>query len=278
MMYEALEKNQFKLFLQPKVQISSGRIVGAEALVRWQHPTDGLILPGRFVPLFERNGFIVRLDSYIWDQTCQILRTWLDKQYEPMPISVNMSRLHFNDGGLTKKLVQLTDKYHLPHHLLELELTESAFLKNEKALISIMGELQAEGFIFSMDDFGTGYSSLSTLRTLPFDIVKLDRAFISDVTNNGRGPIVARNTIALAKDLHMQIVAEGVETLEQARFLLGCGCNCAQGFYYSRPLDEATFEVLSFIQEKAFWVDPLLAKDARRLGLPLSDEGPFYDF
>ncbi len=277
-MYHALEQKQFRLYLQPKVELSSGRIVGAEALVRWQHPHDGLILPGRFVPLFERNGFIVRLDEYIWDLTCQNLRMWLDKGYKPMPVSVNMSRLHFSDGGLTKKLVQLVDRYHLPHHLLELELTESAFFKNEKALINIMCELQAEGFIFSMDDFGTGYSSLSTLRTLPFDIVKLDRAFISDGTDNGRGPIVARNTIALAKDLHMQIVAEGVETLEQARFLLNCGCNCAQGFYYSQPLDEAAFEVLSFIQEKAFWVDPLLDEDARRLGLPLSDEGPFYDF
>ena len=141
-----------------------------------------------------------------------------------------------------------------------------------------MCELQAEGFIFSMDDFGTGYSSLSTLRALPFNIVKLDRAFISDGTDNERGQIVARNTIALAKDLHMQIVAEGVETLDQARFLLSCGCNCAQGFYYSQPLDQDAFEVLSFIQEKAFWVDPQLANDARNLGLPLSDEKPFYDF
>lgn len=277
-MYRALEQKQFKLYLQPKVELSSGRIVGAEALVRWQHPHDGLILPGRFVPLFERNGFIVRLDEYIWDLTCQNLRMWLDKGYKPMPVSVNMSRLHFNDGALTKKLVQLVDKYRLPRHLLELELTESAFFKNEKALIHIMCELQAEGFIFSMDDFGTGYSSLSTLRALPFNIVKLERAFISDGTDNERGQIVARNTIALAKDLHMQIVAEGVETLDQARFLLSCGCNCAQGFYYSQPLDQDAFEVLSFIQEKAFWVDPHLANDARNLGLPLSDEKPFYDF
>jgi len=277
-MYEALEKNQFRLYLQPKVQISSGRVVGAEALVRWQHPEDGLILPGRFVPLFERNGFIVRLDSYIWDQTCQTLRSWLDKNYEPMPISVNMSRLHFNDDDLPDKLISLMNKYSLPRHMLELELTESAFFANESRLIRLMEEMRAAGFVFSMDDFGTGYSSLSTLRDLPFNIVKIDRAFISDGTNNRRGQIVARNTIALARDLDMSIVAEGVETMEHARFLLNCGCNCAQGFYYSRPVDVPEFEVISFVQEKAFWVHPLLREDAGRLGLPVNDEPPLKDY
>ena len=277
-MYEALEKHQFKLFLQPKVQISSGRIVGAEALVRWQHPTDGLILPGRFIPLFERNGFIMRLDAYIWEQTCKTLRTWLDKKYDPTPISVNVSRLHFNDDDLTAKLVSLMNKYNLPRHMLELELTESAFFANEPRLIKLMDELRAAGFGFSMDDFGTGYSSLSTLRDLPFSVVKLDRAFISDGTTNRRGQIVARNTIALAHDLDMSIVAEGVETKEHARFLLNSGCNCAQGFYYSRPVDTAEFEVLCFVQEKAFWVHPQLKEDAIRLGLPVSNEAPIRDY
>ena len=277
-MYEALEKNQFRLFLQPKVQISSGRIVGAEALVRWQHPTDGLILPGRFVPLFERNGFIVRLDSYVWDQTCQTLRTWLDKRYDPMPISVNMSRLHFNDDDLPNKLISLMNKYNLPRHMLELELTESAFFANEPRLMRLMDELQAAGFVFSMDDFGTGYSSLSTLRDLPFSVVKLDRAFISDGINNRRGQIVARNTISMAHDLDMSIVAEGVETKEHARFLLNNGCNCAQGYYYSRPVDTSEFEVLSFVQEKAFWVHPQLKEDAIRLGLPVSTEAPVKEY
>ena len=277
-MYEALEKHQFRLFLQPKVQISSGRIVGAEALVRWQHPTDGLILPGRFIPLFERNGFIMRLDAYIWEQTCKTLRIWLDKKYDPTPISVNMSRLHFNDDDLPAKLVSLMNKYNLPRHMLELELTESAFFANEPRLVRLMNELRAAGFVFSMDDFGTGYSSLSTLRDLPFSVVKLDRAFISDGTTNHRGQIVARNTIALAHDLDMTIVAEGVETKEHARFLLNSGCNCAQGFYYSRPVDTAEFEVLCFVQEKAFWVHPKLKEDAIRLGLPISTEAPIREY
>lgn len=277
-MYEALENNQFQLYLQPKVEISSGRIVGSEALVRWQHPADGLILPNRFVPLFERNGFIVRLDEYIWELACKTLRLWLDKGYMPSPVSVNVSRLHFNDGNFCNKLLALTDKYRLPRHLLELELTESAFFANEKALIRLMRDLQAAGFIFSMDDFGTGYSSLSTLRDLPFNIVKLDRVFISDGTDNERGSIVARNTITMARQLEMKIVAEGVETLEQALFLLRMGCNCAQGYYYARPVDPEEFEVLCFIQEKAFWVDPSIQEQARLLHLPTGDAAPCREY
>lgn len=273
-MHEALEKGQFVLYLQPKVEISSGRIVGAEALARWRHPTDGLILPGRFVPLFERNGFIVRFDEYIWEQTCKMLRLWLDKGYRPTPVSINVSRMHFNDDHFSGKLLALTDKYHLPRHLLELELTESAFFESEKTLIRVMNDLQKQGFVFSMDDFGTGYSSLSTLRALPFNIVKLDRTFISDGTDNERGQIVARNTVTMARQLKMKIIAEGVETVEQARFLLSIGCNYAQGYYYARPVDPEEFEVLSFVQEKAFWVDPSLREEARRLNLPLGLNAP----
>lgn len=176
--------------------------------------------------------------------------------------------MHFNDDHFSGKLLALTDKYHLPRHLLELELTESAFFESEKTLIRVMNDLQKQGFVFSMDDFGTGYSSLSTLRALPFNIVKLDRTFISDGTDNERGQIVARNTVTMARQLKMKIIAEGVETVEQARFLLSIGCNYAQGYYYARPVDPEEFEVLSFVQEKAFWVDPSLREEARRLGLP----------
>ena len=182
--------------------------------------------------------------------------------------------MHFNDDHFSGKLLALTDKYHLPRHLLELELTESAFFESEKTLIRVMNDLQKQGFVFSMDDFGTGYSSLSTLRALPFNIVKLDRTFISDGTDNERGQIVARNTVTMARQLKMKIIAEGVETVEQARFLLSIGCNYAQGYYYARPVDPEEFEVLSFVQEKAFWVDPSLREEARRLNLPLGLNAP----
>lgn len=147
-----------------------------------------------------------------------MLRLWLDKGYRPTPVSINVSRMHFNDDHFSGKLLALTDKYHLPRHLLELELTESAFFESEKTLIRVMNDLQKQGFVFSMDDFGTGYSSLSTLRALPFNIVKLDRTFISDGTDNERGQIVARNTVTMARQLKMKIIAEGVETVEQRAF------------------------------------------------------------
>ena len=257
-MYTALAEGQFVAYLQPKVEIFSGRIVGAEALARWRHPERGLIPPSRFVPFFERNGFIIQLDEYIWEEACKLLRSWLDKGYRPLPVSINVSRMHFNDNGFCDKLRALTDKYRLPRHLLELELTESAFFENEKILQRTMHSLQENGFAFSMDDFGTGYSSLNTLRALPFNTVKLDRAFVSDSTGNQRGRIVARNTIVLAKQLGMRIIAEGVETVEQALFLRNMGCDHAQGFYYSRPMDAREFEVFSFVRGKSFWVDPRL--------------------
>lgn len=172
--------------------------------------------------------------------------------------------MHFSGNSFYEKLRALTDKYRLPRHLLGLELTESAFFENEKILQQTMRGLQESGFAFSMDDFGTGYSSLNTLRTLPFNTVKLDRAFVSDGTDNRRGRIVARDTITLAKQLGMKIIAEGVETVEQPLFLRSLGCDHAQGFYYSRPMDARDFETFSFVRRKCFWVDPRLQENLPR--------------
>ena len=241
-MVEALHQDQFKLFLQPKVEISTGRIVGAEALARWLHPVDGMIMPDRFVPLFETNGFVLKLDAYIWEEACKLLRTWQEAGYRPVPISVNVSRLHFHNDNLTSYLLQLLDHYHLPRDLFELEITETTFLPNEQNLFSKMDGLRKAGFAISMDDFGIGYSSLNSLRSLPFTSIKIDRIFVQDIASDtGRGRIVARNTIALAKELGMRIVAEGVESEDQARFLLENGCNCAQGFHYAHPLEAEQF-------------------------------------
>ncbi|MCR5813931.1 MAG: EAL domain-containing protein [Desulfovibrio sp.] len=241
-MEEALQQYQFKLFLQPKVEISTGRIIGAEALARWLHPEDGMIMPDRFVPLFETNGFVLKLDTFIWEEACKILRKWLDAGYKAVPISVNVSRLHFKSEDLTQQLLQLLAKYHLPTNLLELEITETTFLPNEHNLHGKMLDLRKAGFAISMDDFGIGYSSLNSLRALPFTTMKIDRIFVQDVANDkSRGRIVARNTIALARELGMRIVAEGVETEDQANFLLENGCNCAQGFHYAHPLEAENF-------------------------------------
>lgn len=245
-MHDALLQGQFALYLQPKVHIPTSRIIGSEGLVRWIHPVEGIMPPDRFIPLFEKNGFIIRLDEYIWEQACIILRRWLDHGLKPAPISVNMSRMHIHDPRLREKLVDLVKRYGLPPHLLELELTESAFLENESGLFESMKALQRYGFQFSMDDFGSGYSSLNMLKSMPVDFIKIDRGFLNEVVTTDRGKTVIRFSISLAKEMNIRVIAEGVENEEQAAFLLEAGCAYAQGYFYSRPLPVPAFEDLAF--------------------------------
>lgn len=245
-MEEALENGQFCIYLQPKHDLHTKTIVGAEALVRWRHPRQGLLPPGRFVPLFERNGFIVRLDEFVWEETCKILRRWLDNGYPVVPISVNVSRIHAYQKNFCRHLVELIEKYRLPHQLLELELTESTFIENQQELYGVMKELQAQGFVFSMDDFGSGYSSLNMLKNVPVDTIKLDREFLNETVATSKGQTVIQYTISMAKELAMKVVAEGVETSEQANFLMHAGCITAQGFYFSHPMPVDQFEALAF--------------------------------
>lgn len=245
-MVKALENKEFQVYLQPKCNIETSKVVGAEALVRWIHPTDGFINPAAFIPLFEKNGFIIRLDEYVWEETCRILREWLDKGYPIVPISINISRVHMFDPEFTNKLLHLIETYQIPTHLLELEFTESAFVDDVKQLYSIMDCLRSNGFILSMDDFGSGYSSLNMLKGGPIDIIKIDREFLNETVTTNNGKIVIKNTISMINQLHKGIVAEGVETLEQAEFLLSAGCNIAQGFYYSKPISQSEFEEFTF--------------------------------
>lgn len=255
-MNEALEQGQFRMYLQPKVYIPTSRIIGSEGLVRWV-PADGTIIPPEeFIPLFEKNGFIIRLDEYIWEQACRTLRRWLDRGLTPAPVSVNVSRLHIHDTRLCEKIAALIDRYRLPPHLLELELTESMFLDNNDALLKTVNTLQERGFLLSLDDFGAGYSSLNMLKGLPIDIIKIDRAFLGEVVTSPRGRTVVRHTIALARDLDLQVIAEGVESGEQAAFLLDAGCALAQGFHYAPPLPVAEFERLAFGASPPFPVSP----------------------
>lgn len=248
-MHAALENGEFCLYLQPKVEIATEVVVGSEGLVRWAHPVRGLVQPDSFIPLFERNGFILRLDEYVWEQGCILLRRWLDEGRNPPPMSVNVSRMHIHDTRLCEKLRNLLQKYDLPLHMLELELTESVFLENDKTLIDTMQELRTQGFSFSLDDFGAGYSSLNMLKNLPIDTIKIDRGFLSQVSTTERGKTIIRHTIGLAKALHMNVVAEGVENADQAAFLLDAGCTVAQGYHYSRPVPVNVFEQMAF--EKA---------------------------
>lgn len=254
-MHSALQDGEFCLYLQPKVDINTSRIVGAEALVRWHNPLEGVVEPNSFIPLFEKNGFIIRLDEFIWEEACKVLRDWIDNGNTPLPLSVNVSRMHIHDTRFCEKLPRLVAKYSIPPHLLELELTESVFLDNADRLVEAINELRQYGFLFSLDDFGAGYSSLNMLKSLPIETIKIDRGFLNEVVATDRGKTVIQHIISLAKALHMQIVAEGVENADQADFLLGVGCALAQGYYYSRPVPVAEFEKLAFGQSKGVFLE-----------------------
>lgn len=245
-MEPALRGGQFQIYLQPKYNLSSRKVEGAEALVRWIHPEKGLIPPGNFIPLFEENGFIMQLDAYIWEETCKLMRKWMDQGKAPLPISVNVSRMHIYDANLRDTLIRLTDKYRLPRKLLELELTETMFPDNKKALLNMMGALQDAGFVLAMDDFGSGYSSLNMLKDMPLDVLKIDCEFFGETREETRGRTVVRHTVAMAHALDMRVVAEGVETESEADFLAETGCDTAQGFYFARPVPVKEFEALAF--------------------------------
>ncbi|WP_066645008.1 EAL domain-containing protein [Christensenella timonensis] len=243
-MEAALEKGQFVVYLQPKHDIRTSRIVGAEALARWNHPKEGMIGPERFIPLFETNGFVIRLDEYIWEETFKSMRAWLDKGYREVPVSVNVSRLHIFNRNFKEKIIALTEKYGIPKRMVELELTESTFIENPDELYEKMNKLRQAGFRFSMDDFGSGYSSLNMLKNAMVNTIKLDREFLNETVATAKGKTVIRYTVAMANTLDLHVIPEGVETKEQADFLMGVGCEIAQGFYFSRPMPVSEFEKL----------------------------------
>lgn len=232
-MKKALDNNEFIIYLQPKFSISSGEAIGYEALVRWQSPEKGMIYPDGFIPLFEENGFITKLDAYVWECACMVLRDWIDRHFTPLPISVNVSRANLDDESFLDVLDGLIDKYRLPKHLLELEITES--IEND-ATLRMTEKIKGHGFVLLMDDFGSGYSSLNTLQDTRFDVLKLDREFFSTHMSNDRGKKIIMHTISMSKDVGLGLIAEGVETADQAQFLENCGCDTAQGYLYAKPM------------------------------------------
>lgn len=241
-MNDALKNEEFQIYLQPKYVAKDETIFGAEALVRWKDSSGNFLSPGYFIPVFEKNGFITQLDLYMVRKICELLKNWLENGYEPLPISVNISRLHFVNGHLAETIRDIVDSYQVPHHLIELELTESAFLQDKRLLIDTVIRLRNYGFLVSMDDFGAGYSSLNSLKDLPLDIVKLDGELFRITDEVERGLTVIRNTITMAKDLHMQVVAECIETKEQVDFLCNVGCDIIQGYYFAKPMPTDQFE------------------------------------
>ena len=248
-MYSALERNEFVMYLQPKFDMHTLKVVGSEALVRWIHPTKGFIPPCDFIPLFEQNGFILNLDHYVWEQACKTIRKWINWGLTPTPISVNVSRLHLNSDDFIDFLLHLIKKYNIPPQLLELELTESACFEDIEKFLEILNSLKKYGFNIAMDDFGVGYSSLNMLRKIPVDILKLDKEFISTSTADEKGKVVVKHVLAMAKNLNLTTVSEGIETKDQADFLSVAGCDIAQGFLFARPMPIPDFEKVAFSQE-----------------------------
>lgn len=241
-MEDALIDGEFVVYVQPKYGISSGEIEGAESLVRWLHPTKGLIPPMEFIPLFEKNGFIVKLDAFVLEEVVKLQRRNMDLDRKIVPISVNQSAVLLNQADYISKVDRLVRKYNVPHGLIELELTETIFHDNLKHLNNLVEDLRRFGFGISIDDFGSGYSSLNMLKEIKADSIKLDRGFLNACENSKRGKTVLLNIIRLAKELHMLVVTEGVETEKQAEMLKELNCDLAQGFLYAKPMPMAEFE------------------------------------
>lgn len=246
-MNDALKDKDFKVYLQPKVDIFTRKIVGAEALVRWKDADMGLIAPDAFIPLFERNGFIRKLDLYMFEQVCVCLRRWLDTGVQPVPISVNLSRVHLANKNFLVSFIEVQKKYNIPPELLEFELTETVFQDYPDALSEAICEIHLAGYTCSLDDFGSGYSTLNSLETLDIDVLKLDYKFLRSArVKDDKGHIIIEELIHMARRLGITVCCEGVETEAHLAFLQECHCDKGQGYLFSKPIEVSAFEQMLF--------------------------------
>lgn len=245
-MEQALCDGEFQVYLQPKFDLATETIMGAEALIRWNIPGSGMVGPNTFIPLFEKNSFILKLDMFVLEEVCRLLRHWMDLGRTPVPVAVNISRVHLYTADFVSNIYTIVHRYGVPTHLVELELTETAFFSNTTILLDVMQELRSLGFTLALDDFGSGYSSLNMLKSLPVDVLKLDGGFFAMGDDKERGWRIINSVIAMAQGLNMKVVSEGVETLEQVNQLRIVGCDYVQGYYFSRPLPIDQFEARLF--------------------------------
>lgn len=241
-MEDSLKNNDFKVYLQPKNNLITGEIVGAEALIRWIHKDLGFITPDRFIPLFERNGFITNIDMFVLERVCSIIKNWIEKGIKPIKISINLSRVDIYNPNLISMMMVIIDRYEVPIKYIGLEITETSYTENSKQLITVVKQLKKIGFNIEMDDFGSGYSSLNMLEELPIDVLKLDMKFLetSSTTKNNIG--ILNFVVSLGKWLDLSLIVEGVETIEQVNYLKSIGYIYGQGYYFSKPMPENDFE------------------------------------
>lgn len=251
----ALQRNEFYLVYQPQVSYSTHEVVGVEALLRWQHPERGLVPPDLFIPLAEQNGCIIDIGEWVLDQSCRQLREWHDSGLENLRMAVNLSTVQLHQGGLSKLVSNLMQRYHLPAHSLELEVTETGLMEDISAAAGHLNSLKKAGVLIAIDDFGTGYSSLSYLRGLPLDKIKIDKSFVLDVLEDEDDATIVRAIAQLGRSLNMQVIAEGVESAAQEAYIVALGCNEGQGYYYSKPLTASAFRK---------WLETYSVSDARK--------------
>ena len=236
----AIARGELRLFYQPKIDLSSGRVIGAESLVRWQHPTLGLVSPAKFIPVAEESGLIVPLGEWVLHAACEQLRRWQLEGHE-LQVGINVSARQFRQRNLAELVLRAMADSHIDPRFVEIEVTESAIMNDAQSSIATLEAMKAHGISISIDDFGTGYSSLSYLKRLPLDILKIDQSFVRDITTDHNDAAIVRAIIGLARSLGKKVIAEGVEDDNQLSFLNAYGCNYGQGYLFGKPLDPAMF-------------------------------------
>ncbi len=259
---DALQRNEFKVFYQPQMSSLDGSLSGIEALIRWQHPTLGLLSPQSFLSIAEETGMIVEIGNWVLFESCRQLKDWqlrFDEKNIKLAVAVNLSAVQIRQNILSDSVRDALDKYQLQPHCLELELTESMLISENGEIAKILSSIAEQGVTLSLDDFGTGYSSMSHLNRFPISVLKIDKAFISLVGSKGKGERLLAAMIAFAKTLDMKVVAEGVETKEQVAYCKQHGCDLLQGYYFSRPLSAVDFESAFLMQSQPLRVELAIA-------------------
>ena len=240
-MEKALMDGEFKVFLQPKWNIEKDELYGAEALVRWIKPDGSMVYPDQFIPVFEQNGFIEKLDFFMLTSVCKMLHNLQKAGMPVFPVSVNQSRRLWDNPEYVKHVESILKRYEVPNNMVELEVTETVFFGEQEKMISIIRELKQKDVMLSMDDFGSGYSSLNLLKDVPFDVLKIDREFFSESVTSESSTWILQKIIEMAEGLNIKVLCEGVETKEQIELLRKLGCKYVQGYYFSKPLSMAEF-------------------------------------
>lgn len=245
-MRRALDNGEFVPYLQPKYELQKETVAGAEALVRWMDPEEGMIFPGEFIPLFEKNGFVVELDLYMFEQVCKMVAEWKRQGKRIIPVSVNLSRSHFDVPNFFDEYVKILERYPVPEKAIEIELTESLFYNDLSSLNVLVSMIHEHGLSCSIDDFGSGYSSLNMLKDVKVDALKLDKVFFENGVDDNRGKDVVESVIKLAQALDLHTISEGIEERGQVDFLKSMHCDLIQGYVFAKPMPVPDFERLVF--------------------------------